>query len=63
MTTRKYPRTLNEAFPGGAEYASSLYVPSRQVGITRIIIGLALYGVCFAAMLMLMLAYFDVLVK
>lgn len=63
MTTRKYPRTLNEAFPHGSQYAGSIYAPRREVGIIRIIVGLALYGACFAAMLVLVMAYFDVLVK
>jgi hypothetical protein len=31
MNTRKYPRTMNEAFPKTAEYACSIDRPGRYV--------------------------------
>lgn len=30
MNTRKYPRTLNEAFPHGAEYGCAIERPTRS---------------------------------
>lgn len=63
MTTRKYPRSMLETSWRDATYAGSIYAPRSEVGIARIVVGLALYGACFAAMLVLLLASFDVLVK
>ena len=58
---RKFHRTMNEAFPGGPDYACSVY---RQRRNPVAIIGSAVFWVgMFGCMLALMLAYFDVLVK
>lgn len=51
MNTRKYPRTLNEAFPHGADYASAIErprdpdVPVMAVCICIIVGLLALIGI------------------
>lgn len=39
-TTRKYPRTINEAFPSGTEYANSVehYRRSDTSGVTIVLI-------------------------
>ena len=58
---RIYHRTTNEAFPGGPDYACSVYRPRRNP--VSIIGSVILWCGMFACMLMLMLAYFDVLVK
>ena len=51
---------MNEAFPGGPDYACSVY---RQRRNPVTIIGSAVFWVgMFGCMLALMLAYFDVLV-
>jgi hypothetical protein len=49
MNTRKYPRTLNDAFPFGADYASAVTRPfardhsaNRAVWIALVIAGIAL---------------------
>ena len=58
---RKYHRTMNEAFPCGAEYGCSVYAVKRN--LVKTIASVAGWMAMFAAMLALMLAYFDVLVK
>lgn len=51
MNTRKFPRTLNEAFPRGADYASAIErprapdVPVMAVCICIIVGLLALIGI------------------
>lgn len=57
---RKYHRTMNEAFPGGPDYACSMYRQRRNVVAT--IGSTVLWVGMFASMLGLLLAYFDVLV-
>jgi hypothetical protein len=43
-TTRKHPRTLNEAFPGGADYACAI---ERYKGVPSIVPAVALVVVAF----------------
>ena len=57
----KYPRTMDQAFPGGPDYACSMRAPRRNI-LSAIGLGVLWAGI-LACMLMLMLAYFDVLVK
>ena len=58
---RKYHRTMHEAFPCGADYGCSVYAVKRN--LVKTIASVAGWMAMFAAMLALMLAYFDVLVK
>lgn len=58
---RKYHRTMNEAFPHGADYGSCLYVTRRNP--LKLMASACIWLAMFVAMLALMLAYFDVLVK
>ncbi len=57
---RKYYRTMNEAFPHGADYGCAVYA-TRRSRIEVAVSALA-WAAMFCAMLALMLAYFDVLV-
>jgi hypothetical protein len=57
-TTRKHPRTLNEAFPSGTEYANSIehYRRTDTSGITivlvvGIVLALAIVGSWLGGML------------
>ena len=56
---RKFHRTMNEAFPHGADYGCSVYAVKRN--LVKTIALVAGWVAMFAAMLALMLAYFDVL--
>ena len=57
---RKYHRTMNEAFPYGADYGCALYVTRRSR--IEVAVSVLVWAAMFCAMLALMLAYFDVLV-
>lgn len=37
ITTRKFPRTLNEAFPFGAEYGNAIEFMPRDTWLRRIV--------------------------
>ena len=58
---RKFHRTMHEAFPHGADYGCSVYAVKRNP--VKTIASVAVWMAMFVAMLALMLAYFDVLVK
>ena len=56
---RKFHRTMHEAFPHSADYGCSVYAVKRN--LVKTIASVAGWMAMFAAMLALMLAYFDVL--
>jgi hypothetical protein len=41
MSTRKYPRTMNEAFPHTADYASAVERPHRHDSIVMVACAIA----------------------
>lgn len=47
MNVRKFPRTLNEAFPGGVEYSCAIEVPyrSRRKAWLRVFGWACLFGI------------------
>ena len=61
----KFARTMNEAFPHGADYGCAIKIAYRRPLFERLFVS-AIYAIfsvaSFAAVLCLMLAYFDVLV-
>lgn len=56
MNTRKYPRTMNEAFPKTVEYASSIDRPTRYALRTwpRILVAAA---VCIGITMLMAMAF------
>ena len=56
----KYPRTMDQAFPFGANYAASVY--KEKTSWIGSIASAAAFLALFACLLVLMLSYFDVLV-
>ena len=56
MNTRKYPRTINEAFPRTVEYASALERPARYSLRTwpRVLVAIV---VCIGVTLLLGMAF------
>jgi len=59
--TRKYARTMDEAFPGHGTYSCAVHRPNPVKRMLRLAQA-ASFAVMFAGLLALMLAYFDVLV-
>lgn len=51
-TTRKFSRTMNAAFPFGADYASSIEHHRRGEPRWTVIVGCAVLGWVFAVLLM-----------
>lgn len=51
MNTRRYPRTLREAFPFGAEYGAAIERPARTPEIVADIVLAVVIGIGFAALL------------
>ena len=49
-TTRRFARTLNEAFPHGMNYAASIHCAHRGSGIGSYLLAIAI-GLCFAVLL------------
>ena len=51
MTERKYPRTINEAFPNTAEYGASIEKPYHGLHwVDNVIIAISLIGVVVVAL-------------
>jgi hypothetical protein len=42
MTTRRYPRTLREAFPRDADYACAIERPDASKGVMRVVSRIAI---------------------
>jgi hypothetical protein len=57
---RKYPRTMNEAFPHGADYGCAIQATRRSP--IEVAVSTLAWAAMFCGLLALMLAYFDVLV-
>jgi len=47
-TTRRYPRTLSEAFPSGTEYANAIEHARRYDASGKLIVAVVLVIVAFA---------------
>lgn len=58
---RKFPRTINEAFPYGVDYATAI-TRVHKASVLERFFGAAVGATLFIGLLICMLAYFDVLV-
>lgn len=59
---KKFARTMDEAFPFGVDYGCAIKIAHKPNWLEKSIVAI-IWASVFASVLVLALAYFDVLVK